>query len=91
ATIKTPRALLRDNNNATIMPTPRHRGSHPDCRCLPILIAALHEGMAYEEVARTLRIPVGTVRSRLSRGRDHLRRLLDMGKEASSDLRRRAA
>jgi len=34
--------LLRDNYNATIMPTPRRQGSHPDCRCLPIQIAALH-------------------------------------------------
>jgi RNA polymerase sigma-70 factor (ECF subfamily) len=55
-----------------------------------ILLVGL-EGMAYEEVAQTLRIPVGTVRSRLSRGRDQLRRLLDMGKEVPSDLRRRAA
>jgi hypothetical protein len=34
-------AAFPRRKNATIMPTPRHRGSHPDCRCLPIQIAAL--------------------------------------------------
>src|SRR5215813_2226090 len=43
----------------------------------PILLVGL-EGMAYDEVARVLDIPTGTVRSRLSRGRDTLRRLMDM-------------
>src|SRR5713101_4033753 len=47
-----------------------------------ILLVGL-EGMRYEEVALILRIPVGTVRSRLSRGRDQLRRLMDMGEEVS--------
>jgi len=34
--------LLRDNCNAAIMSMPRHRASHLDCRCFPILIVALH-------------------------------------------------
>src|SRR6266849_489355 len=33
---------LRDNYAATIMAAPRRRDSHPDCRCLPTQIAALH-------------------------------------------------
>jgi hypothetical protein len=33
---------LRDNNNTAIMHALRRPDSHPDCRCLPILIAALH-------------------------------------------------
>ncbi|MGH9968061.1 MAG: sigma-70 family RNA polymerase sigma factor [Pyrinomonadaceae bacterium] len=35
------------------------------------------EGMSYEEVAATLRISVGTVKSRLARGRRELRRKLE--------------
>jgi len=42
-----------------------------------ILLVGL-EGMSYEDAAGILNVPVGTVRSRLSRGRDILRKLLDM-------------
>jgi RNA polymerase sigma-70 factor (ECF subfamily) len=35
------------------------------------------EDLSYEEVARVLSIPVGTVMSRLSRSRSRLRELLD--------------
>ncbi|WP_395141466.1 sigma-70 family RNA polymerase sigma factor [Armatimonas sp.] len=34
------------------------------------------QGMAYQEIAQDLHIPVGTVRSRLSRGRERVRRSL---------------
>ena len=48
-----------------------------------ILLVGL-EGMSYEDTAEILTIPVGTVRSRLSRGRDALRKLLDMEERPSS-------
>src|SRR6478752_9087037 len=57
--------------------------------CLPgeqrevILLVGL-EGMSYETAAQVLGVPVGTVRSRLSRGRDALRRLMDMPERTQS-------
>ena len=47
----------------------------PDEQRSAILLVGL-EGMRYEEVAAILDVPVGTVRSRLSRGRDALRKLV---------------
>ncbi len=46
----------------------------PDAQRSVILLVAL-EGMRYDEVAAVLDVPVGTIRSRLSRGREALRRL----------------
>jgi RNA polymerase sigma-70 factor (ECF subfamily) len=45
-----------------------------------ILLVGL-EGMSYGEVASVVNVPIGTVRSRLSRGRDQLRRLMGMEEE----------
>jgi RNA polymerase sigma-70 factor, ECF subfamily len=47
----------------------------PDEQRSVILLIGL-EGMAYEQAAKIMGVPVGTIRSRLSRGRDMLRRLM---------------
>jgi len=52
-----------------------------------ILLVGL-EGMRYEEAANVLNVPVGTVRSRLSRGRDQLRLLMGMEEELAKPARR---
>jgi RNA polymerase sigma-70 factor (ECF subfamily) len=51
-----------------------------------ILLVGL-EGMPYVDVAVVLGVPVGTVRSRLSRGRFALRQLMDTGSRAGGDER----
>ena len=60
----------------------------PDEQRAVILLVGL-EGMRYEEVAAVLDVPVGTIRSRLSRGREALRRLTgacpDVENECSMD------
>ena len=72
---------LRDLNRAI--------GRLPDEQRQVILLVGL-EGMRYEEVATILGIPIGTVRSRLSRGRDMLRVLMGMKDEAGDIGRDRA-
>jgi RNA polymerase sigma-70 factor (ECF subfamily) len=49
-----------------------------------ILLVGL-EGMSYDAAAQILKVPVGTVRSRLSRGRDALRGLMDMPEKPDQD------
>jgi RNA polymerase sigma factor (sigma-70 family) len=41
-----------------------------------VLLLVAVEEMSYEEVSRALAIPIGTVMSRLSRGRERMRRLI---------------
>ena len=66
---------LRDLNRAI--------GRLPDEQRQVILLVGL-EGMRYEEVAEILGIPVGTVRSRLSRGRETLRVIMGMREETAA-------
>ena len=47
-----------------------------------VLLLVGLEGMPYEEAAMVLQVPVGTIRSRLSRGRAELRRLMRMSEYA---------
>jgi RNA polymerase sigma-70 factor, ECF subfamily len=68
----------------------------PEGQRQTILLVGL-EGMRYEEVARILGVPVGTVRSRLSRGRHMLRKMIEGGsrirhhEQISPSAERRAA
>lgn len=48
----------------------------PEDQRTALLLIAL-EGMKYEEAAAVLDVPVGTIRSRLSRAREALRQMLD--------------
>jgi RNA polymerase sigma-70 factor, ECF subfamily len=57
----------------------------PDEQREAILLVGL-EGLSYEETAAILAVPVGTVRSRLSRGRDNLRRLMGMPERAPANI-----
>lgn len=62
------RLMVRDMERAlAALPTEQRQA---------IMLVAL-EGMTYEEAASVLALPVGTVRSRLSHGRDALRETLD--------------
>jgi RNA polymerase sigma-70 factor, ECF subfamily len=49
---------------------------HEDQRQVILLVGL--EGMSYENAAAILKVPVGTIRSRLSHGRDALRKLMNM-------------
>ena len=48
----------------------------PEAQRAPIVLVAL-EGMSYKEAACSLDVPLGTFMSRLGRGREALRRLMD--------------
>ena len=60
----------------------RALGRLPETQRQVILLVSL-EGMAYEQVAQILNIPIGTVRSRLSRGREMLRELMSAHEAAT--------
>ena len=49
-----------------------------------VLLLVGLEGMDYESVAQILNVPIGTVRSRLSRGRERLRELMGRDREPQS-------
>lgn len=60
----------------------------PDEQRQVVLLIGL-EGMRYEEVADILNVPVGTIRSRLSRAREALREMMDEHERRPMDGRSR--
>jgi len=56
-----------------------------------VLLLVGMEGLRYEEVAEILSVPVGTVRSRLSRGRDALRALMGESEEDRAERKAESA
>lgn len=52
---------------------------HPRYR-IPVILKDV-EGFSQEEIARLLKLPLGTVKARISRGREYLRRRLEEGRE----------
>ncbi len=56
-----------------------------------VVVLADIQGMAYQEIAEKLEIPVGTVRSRLSRGRERVRRALASWRPSEERLPSRLA
>jgi RNA polymerase sigma-70 factor (ECF subfamily) len=68
----------------------RALGRLPEEQRQIVLLAGL-EGMRYEQIAQILDIPVGTVRSRLSRGREMLRVLIGTEEKTAASARASAA
>jgi RNA polymerase sigma-70 factor (ECF subfamily) len=60
--------------------------SHLPAEQRSVLLLVTLEDMSYDEVARTLGIPIGTVMSRLSRAREKLRAMM-LGVPASGKLK----
>jgi RNA polymerase sigma-70 factor (ECF subfamily) len=56
----------------------------PDVQRTAVLMIGL-EGLAYQDAAKIVNIPVGTLRSRLSRGREALRHLMGMVEDEHTD------
>jgi RNA polymerase sigma-70 factor (ECF subfamily) len=73
-----PNLELRDLENAIARLSEEQR--------ITLLLVAL-EGLKYEEVAKICDVPIGTVRSRLSRAREELRRMTG-GTSRSTGVRR---
>ncbi len=61
-------------------------GLHPRYR-IPVVLKDV-EGFSQEEIARIINRPVGTVKARISRGREYLRRKLEKAASGTNDMRK---
>jgi RNA polymerase sigma-70 factor, ECF subfamily len=52
-----------------------------------VLLLIAWEGLSYDETASALRIPIGTVRSRLNRARKQVREVLEVPAETEKEIR----
>ncbi len=70
-----------DHNDPGLMQNVRQalKKLHPRYR-IPVILKDV-EGFSQEEIARLLKLPVGTVKARISRGREYLRLYLEEGRE----------
>jgi len=70
-----------DHNDPGLMRNVKQalRRLHPRYR-LPVILKDV-EGFSQEEIASMLKLPLGTVKARISRGREYLRRWLVEGRE----------
>jgi RNA polymerase sigma-70 factor (ECF subfamily) len=70
------RLQLRDLNRALAKLSEEQR---------QVILLVGMEGMTYEEVAEIMKVPLGTIRSRLSRGRAMLRVLMGEGEDVAAE------
>ena len=75
------RVALAEVRNAYLSLSEEHR---------EVLLLVAIEGLQYEEASAILEVPLGTVRSRLSRARQALRQALEAGRGAMTGGQRRA-
>jgi RNA polymerase sigma factor (sigma-70 family) len=75
-------------DNASEIDRVAHSLEQLDDRYRDVLLLAAGARLTYEEIARALGVPVGTVRSRLSRGRHQLRELLETDGHYEKDATR---
>jgi RNA polymerase sigma-70 factor, ECF subfamily len=80
-----PETLLLQNNDAQMV---RQALTELPVEFREVLVLREMEGCSYKEIANVVDLPIGTVMSRLARGRKRLQTLLAkrMGKEASIEL-----